>query len=171
VSVKIRLISCNLKDHYNQVIYYRGINLQLGVKYMLAKKIFILMILSVTVALTACGNSANNAALTGVIAHTHRMTLPAGFVTTIRIEDTTNADKPGKKVAEEIIKNQGEVLPIPFAIVYDPGKINPDHTYTMRVEIDDDTGNLLYTNVTAVPVITHGNPTRNVKIIVVLPNE
>lgn len=137
---------------------------------MMIRKLFLLLILTATVALTACGNSANKAALTGVIAHTHRMTIPAGYVTTIRIEDTTNVDKPGKKLAEEVVKNQGEVLPIPFAIVYDPGKINPDHTYTVRVEIDDDAGNLIYTNVTAVPVITHGNPTRNVKIIVVLPN-
>jgi putative lipoprotein len=138
---------------------------------MIIKKLFILVIFSATVALTACGNSTNKAALTGVIAHTHRMSIPAGYVTTIRIEDTTNADKPGKKLAEEVIKNQGEVLPIPFAIVYDPSKIKPDHTYAVMVEIDDDAGNLLYTNVTAVLVITHGNPTRNVKVIVVLPNE
>jgi putative lipoprotein len=138
---------------------------------MFMRKIFILIILSATVALTACGSSTKQAALTGVIAHTHRMTIPVGYVTTIRIEDTTKADAPGKKVAEEVIKNQGEELPIPFAIIYDPGKINPDHIYTVRVEIDDDAGNLLYTNVTAVPVITHANPTRNVKIIVVLPNE
>jgi putative lipoprotein len=142
-----------------------------GVKRMYLRKLFILILLSTTLALTACGSSTNKAALTGVIAHTHRITLPAGYVTTIRIEDTTKADAPGKKVTEEVIKNQGEELPIPFAIIYDPGKINPDHTYTIRVQIEDDTGNLLYTNVTSIPVITHGNPTRNVKVTVVLPNQ
>jgi putative lipoprotein len=135
------------------------------------RKIIILMIFSAVVGLTACGKSNNQAAVTGVIAHTHRMTLPVGFVTTIWLEDTTKADKPGKKIAEEVIKNQGEELPMPFAIVYDPGKINPDHTYSIRAEIEDATGQVLYTNVTSVPVLTHGNPTRDIKVIVVLPNE
>jgi putative lipoprotein len=138
---------------------------------MCLRKIFILTILSATVALAACGSSTNKAAITGVITHTHRMTLPAGYIVTIRIEDTTKADTPGKTIAEDVINSQGVVLPIPFAIVYDPDKINADHTYSMRVEIEDSTGNLLYTNVTRVPVITHGNPTGDVKVIVVLPNE
>jgi putative lipoprotein len=138
---------------------------------MLLKKVFILIILTSTLALAACGKSNNKAAITGVIAHTHRMTLPVGYVVTIRIEDTTKADTPGKKIAEEVHKSQGEILPIPFAVVYDPSKINPDHTYSLHVEIGDDTGTLLYINETSIPVITHGNPTQNIKVIVVLPNE
>jgi putative lipoprotein len=135
------------------------------------RKLSILIILSVIVAITGCGKSTSKAAITGVIAHTHRMSIPPDDVINIRIEDTTKPDSPGKKVAEEVIKGQAVELPIPFAIVYDPGKINPDHTYSIRVEILDSSGLLLYTNVTTVPVITHGNPTRDIKVTVILPNE
>ena len=138
---------------------------------MLNRKIFLLMILIVTVSLAACGGSTNQAALTGVIAHTHRMTIPPDYTIIIRIEDTTKADSPGKKIAEEVIKGQGVELPIPFAIIYDPGKIDPDHNYNVHVDINDNNGALLYANDVSVPVITFGNPTRNIKVTVVLPNE
>jgi putative lipoprotein len=134
------------------------------------RKIIFFTVLSTSIALTACGGSTKKAALTGVIAHTHRMALPADYVVTIRIEDITNANAPGKKIAEEVHKSQGEVLPIPFAIVYDPGKINPDHSYSIQVDIADGTGTVLYTNTSNVPVLTHGNPTRDIKVTVVLPD-
>lgn len=138
---------------------------------MLLRKIVILIILSLSVTLTACGGVSHKAAITGVIAHTHRMSLPAGYVVTIRIEDTTKAGSPGKKFAEVVIKSQGEMLPFPFAIVYDPARINPDHTYSVRAEIKDPDGILLYTSTTSVPVITQGNPIRDVKVTVVLPDQ
>jgi len=137
---------------------------------MFMRKIFILLILSATVALAGCGSSTNKAAVTGAIAHTHRMTLPVGYVVTVQIEDTTKADAPGKKIAEQVIKSQGEQLPMPFEIVYDPGKIDANHTYSIRVKIEDSTGKMLYTNNSSVAVITNGNPTQNVDVIVVLVN-
>jgi putative lipoprotein len=137
---------------------------------MYMRKIFILMILSATIALAGCGKSTNKAAVTGVIAHTHRMTIPVGYVITVRIEDTTNADTPGKKIVEEVIKSQGVELPMPFAIDYDPHKINANHTYGVRVTIEDTDGKVLYTNNTSVLVITNGNPTNNVDVIVELVN-
>jgi hypothetical protein len=36
--------------------------------------------------------------------------------------------------------------------------------------IEDSAGKMLYTNNTSVPVITNGNPTQNVDVIVVLVN-
>jgi uncharacterized lipoprotein YbaY len=138
---------------------------------MVLKKGFLIIMLASTLVLAACGKSSNKAAITGVIAHSHRLALPVGFVVTIRIEDITKSNEPGKKIAEEVHKSQGEILPIPFAIVYDPGKINPEHSYSVHVEITDEAGTLLYCNITSVPVITQGNPTQNVKVTVVLPNE
>jgi putative lipoprotein len=137
---------------------------------MFMRKIFILIILSATVALAGCGRSTNRAAITGVIAHTHPMTLPVGYVVTIQIEDTTKADAPAKKIAEQVIKSQGVELPMPFEVIYDPGKINANHTYSMRVKVEDNAGKMLYANNTSVLVITHGNPTQNVVVIVVLVN-
>ena len=137
---------------------------------MFVRKILILIILSTTVALAGCGSSKNKAAVTGVIAHSHRMNLPAGYVVIVEIDDTTKADAPGKKIAEQVIKSQGEELPIPFEIVYDRGKINTNHTYSVSVKIEDSAGKILYTNNTSVPVITNGNPTQNIDVIVVLVN-
>jgi putative lipoprotein len=152
------------------LLVYFGIHWVAGVRCMLGRKIFILVLLIATVALTGCGSSPNRAAITGIVAHTHTMILPEGTVVTVQIIDTTKADSPGKKVAEQIIKSHGDELPLPFAVVYDPGKINPDHTYTMRVKVEDSSGQLLYTNTSDVPVITHGNLTRNIEVIVVIPN-
>jgi putative lipoprotein len=138
---------------------------------MFMRKIFILLMLSATVALAGCGNSNNKAAVTGVITHTHRMILPVGYVVTVQIEDITKADAPGKKIAEQVIKSQGVELPMPFEVVYDPGKINANHTYSVLVKIADSDGKMLYTNNTSVPVITNGNPTHNVDVLVVLVYE
>ena len=137
---------------------------------MAIKKYFILIIISATIALTGCGRSINKAAITGVITHSHQMALPIGYVVIIQIVDTTKAT-PGKMIAEQVIESHGEVLPMPFEIIYDPGKINQEHTYSVLVKIEDSTGIMLYTNNTNVPVITNGNPTQKVDVIVVLANE
>jgi putative lipoprotein len=142
-----------------------------GVNCMFVRKLFILIILLATVALAGCGRSTNKAAITGVITHTHRMTIPIGYVVTIQIEDTTKADATGKKIAEQVIKSQGEAIPMPFEVVYDPGKINPNHTYSVHVKIEDSAGKMLFTNNISVPVITNGNPTQNIDVVVVLVNE
>jgi uncharacterized lipoprotein YbaY len=98
------------------------------------------------------------------------MTLEVGYVIIVQLEDTTKTDAPGKKIAEQVIKSQGEVLPMPFEIIYEPGKINAEHTYSIRVKIEDSTGKMLYTNNTSVPVITNGNPVHNIDVIVLLVN-
>ena len=96
------------------------------------------------------------------------MSIPAGYVITIKLEDTTKSDNPGKKIAETVINSQGVDIPMPFQVVYDPDKINLSHTYTVRVLIEDSSGIELYSNNTSVPVITNGNPTQKIDVIVVL---
>ena len=137
---------------------------------MLARKFFILLIISATIALSGCGRLTKKAAVTGVLTHSHQMALPIGYVVIIQIMDTTKAT-PGKMIAEQVIESHGEVLPMPFEIIYDPGKINQKHAYSVLVKIEDSTGIMLYNNNTIVPVITNGNPTQKVDVIVVLANE
>ncbi len=120
--------------------------------------------------LTGCGDkTSSKTALTGLIDHPHQMTLGDGMTVIVRIEDTTKSGAPGKKIAEEIIKGQGDIIPMPFAIVYDPGKINENHKYSLTVKIQDSTGAILYTSQSGVPVITQGNPTRDIDVAIVLP--
>jgi uncharacterized lipoprotein YbaY len=140
-----------------------------GEKGMFVKKILTILLLSVTIFLTGCGKS-NNAAVTGLLDHPHRMTFPIGTVVTIQIEDTTKEGSQGKKIAEEVIKDQEVVIPMTFLVVYDQGKINENHTYSITVRIEDSTGKLLYTNENKVPVITQGNPTQDIDIFIVLVN-
>ena len=54
---------------------------------------------------------------------------------------------------------------MPFAVTYNPETIQPNHTYAIRVRIEDAAGELLYTNMQSAPVITQGNP-RNVEVVV-----
>src|SRR5512136_2921055 len=96
------------------------------------KIIGILMLISV-ILLTGCGSQPSKTALTGLIDHPHQMTLGEGMTVIVRIEDTTKSGAPGKKVAEEVIKGQGDTIPMPFAIVYDPGRINETHKYSLTV--------------------------------------
>jgi putative lipoprotein len=172
--IKFRRASCNLIDQNDQpaFLHFNGeIICKAGVNYMLMRKFFILIMLLASAALAGCGSAAKEAAITGVIAHAHPMTLPDGYVISILIEDITKADAPGKQIAEQVITSQGVALPMPFEVVYDPGKINPKHTYGVLVKIEDESGNLLYTNTASVPVITNGNPTQKIEIIVDLVDE
>ena len=82
--------------------------------------------------------------------------------------DTTKSGSPGKKIAEEVIKSEGDEIPMPFVVIYDPGRINEEHSYSITVKIQDDLGNLLYTNNDSIPVITQGNPTQHIDVPVVL---
>jgi uncharacterized lipoprotein YbaY len=58
-------------------------------------------------------------------------------------------------------------VPIPYSVSYDPDVIDERFTYTMSARITDSAGNLLWINDTAIPVITHNNPTEGVVIPVV----
>jgi len=51
-------------------------------------------------------------------------------------------------------------------VPYDPKQIQDSHTYSMRATIVDGASKLLFTSTTAYPVITRGNPTSNVEIVV-----
>ncbi len=136
---------------------------------MSGKKNLIVFILSWTLFLNACGAS-HQAAVTGLIDHPHDMTLPLGTILTVQIIEETKAGSPGKKIAEEVIKDQEIDLPTPFVVVYDPGKINNNRTYGITVKIEDSGGKLLFTNENEVSIITHGGPTQGIDVSVRLVN-
>ncbi len=134
---------------------------------MSGKKIMTMVLLVLTIFLAGCGGP-RSAAITGVIEHSHSMTLAAGTVVTVQIMDTTKQGSPGKKIAEEVIKDQEIGIPMPFAVTYDVGRINPDHAYSISVRVEDGEGKLLYTSRGEVPVITKGNPTHDIDINIIL---
>lgn len=134
---------------------------------MSGKKLLTTILLLVIILLTGCGKP-HDVALTGVIEHSHTMTFPVGTVVSVQILDTTKDGSPGKQIAEDVIKDQEIAIPMPFMVIYDQGKINRNHAYSVIVRIEDSTGKLLYANATGVPVITKGNPTYDINVSVAL---
>jgi putative lipoprotein len=130
------------------------------------KIISILMLLLGTVALAGCGGSSEET-VTGTVTYLQRIALPADAVVTVRIEDVSKADAPADLIGEQLIQTKDAQVPIPFAVPYDPGEIEENHSYSLRVRIEDGTGRLLFINDTSIPVITHGNPTQDIEVIVV----
>jgi putative lipoprotein len=135
---------------------------------MFMNKLSITVILCAAILLSGCDKTSHKMAVTGIIDHPHRMVLPSGSVINVLLMDTTKAGSPGKKIAEEVIKSEGEEIPMPFVVVYDPGRINEEHTYSITVKVLDEAGKLVYTNQDSVPVITLGNPTQHIDVPVTL---
>lgn len=105
------------------------------------------------------------AAVTGTVGKLDRSALPPTAVVTVRLQDTSRADAPAVNIAEQVIPLNGQQLPVPFTLSYDPAKIDQRFTYTVRATIEDG-GRLLYTSTQAYPVITRGAPTNGVEIMV-----
>ena len=122
----------------------------------------------VATSLSACGSSSSDgSAVTGTVTYRQKIALPSDAVVTIRIEDVSRADAPAEVVGEQVIETRGAQVPIPFDVSYDASKIEDNHTYSLRVRIEDGSGKLLFINDSSVPVITAGNPTQDVEVIVV----
>jgi uncharacterized lipoprotein YbaY len=140
-----------------------------GEKRMFAKKVAAICLLVLMTLLSACGG-AQQAAVTGVIDHPHSMTFPVGTVISVLLLDTTKEGSEGKKIAEQVIKDRDISIPMPFVLTYDPGKINQDHHYHIRVQIKDSSGAVRYASEKDVPVITQGNPRIDIDVFVDLVN-
>jgi putative lipoprotein len=103
------------------------------------------------------------AAVTGTVAYLQRSALPPDAILTVQLQDVSQ-DAPAEIVAEVKIPTAGKQVPIPFRLAYDPGNINPAHSYAVRANITE-SGSMMFTSNTSYPVITRGAPTE-VSIIV-----
>jgi putative lipoprotein len=113
-------------------------------------------LLTLTAPAWAQGNAAQ-AAVTGTLAYRERIALPADAAIDVRLEDTSLQDAPAKLVGESIFAAAGQQVPISFQVSYNPGDINPAHTYTLRANITVN-GTKMFASTTAYPVITQGAP-------------
>jgi putative lipoprotein len=117
-------------------------------------------------ALVALNRSGQTANLTGMVTYFQQISLPEDAVVTVQIQDVSRADAPAVIVGEQVLSSPGQP-PIPFEIPYNPTQIEESHRYIVRAEIRDNAGVLLFTTDTAISVLTEGNPSENVEIIVV----
>jgi putative lipoprotein len=118
--------------------------------------------------LTGCARaSSGEAQVTGAVTYLERIALPPDAVVLVRIENISRADVAAEIISEQEIPTEGKQVPIPFELPYDPEAINERDTYNLAARILDGQGNLLFISDTVVPVITKGNPTQDVEVVVV----
>ena len=127
----------------------------------------ILILLLGGTALSGCVKSSNEVTVTGTATYLQRIALPPDAVLTTRIEDVSKADAPAELIGEQVIHTQGKQVPIPFEVPYDANQIQESHSYGLRVRIEDGAGKLVFTYDTSVPVITRGNPSSDIEVILV----
>jgi len=112
---------------------------------------------------TPASKPAGGAMVTGSVTYRERIALPPGATVTVRLQDVSRADAPAEVLAEQVIVPTTQV-PIPFALTYDPARIDPRHRYSVgaRIEVD---GRLWVVSDTHNGVLTQGGPTE-VEVVV-----
>jgi uncharacterized lipoprotein YbaY len=98
------------------------------------------------------------ATVTGTVTYPQRIALPPEATLVIKLEDVSLADAPATVIAERTIVTNGQQVPIPFKLVYDPADIEANHRYSVRAQIfyGDE---LAWTSTASYPVITQDHPT------------
>ncbi len=131
------------------------------------------MLLAVAV-LAACTTPIGNAdqqpdamsgKLTGTVTYRERIALEADAVIEVQLLDVSKADAPAEVIATQTIKSDGKQVPIPFELDYDTAEIDQKSSYSLQARILVD-GQLRWISEQVYPVLTQGQPTNAVEIIV-----
>jgi putative lipoprotein len=122
----------------------------------------------VPLTLSGCAGNRDATTVSGTVTYLVRMALPPDATVVVKIEDISLADAPSTVVGEQEIKTDGAQVPIAYSVAYDTDEIVDNHSYSITARILDGTGKLMFISDTVVPVITRGNPTENVEVVVVL---
>lgn len=130
------------------------------------KKLALLLILLLIIPLfPGCSQTAT---VTGTVVYREKIAFPKdGVVITVKIEDVSRADAPAMTIGEQIIENPTHQVPIPFEIEYNPADIDERFEYALRARIEVN-GKLWAINTSRYSVITRGNPTKDVEVVVQL---
>ncbi len=106
------------------------------------------------------------ASVTGTVTYLQRIALPDDAVVKVQIYNASLADAT-EVLGEQIIETNGQQVPIPFDVAFNPDDINENLMYSVSARIEDSAENLLFISDTVTPVITQGNPTEDVEIMTV----
>jgi putative lipoprotein len=98
------------------------------------------------------------AVVTGHVTYRERIALPPGATVTVRLQDVSRADAPAEVLAEQVIVPTTQV-PIPFALEYDPARIDARHRYSVGARIEV-AGKLWFVSDTHNGVLTEGGPSQ-----------
>ena len=101
----------------------------------------------------------------GVVTSLGQVTLPGDATVVVQLADVGAPDAPVQVVNLQTISNPGQ-LPVPFDVTYDPAVIDSGRNYAVSALIRDANGGLIYRSSTSIPVITQGNPTSGIQLLV-----
>jgi len=107
----------------------------------------------------------NTATVTGNVAYLPRIALPPNAVVEVSLQDVSRMDAPAIVLDRQTIQTNGKQVPIPFSLRYNPASIVPNQSYAVSARISVD-GKLQWISTTRNSVITMGNPTSNITVLV-----
>jgi putative lipoprotein len=96
--------------------------------------------------------------VTGHVTYRERVALPTDAEVRVVLLDVSRQDAAATPVADTTIRPGGRQVPLPFALRYDPRRIDPRHDYAIRATITSG-GQLAFTTTAVVKVITRDHPT------------
>ena len=98
-----------------------------------------------------------DAVVLGTIQGNNTGPLPESGIVKVKLIDTTLTNPEKAIIAEQEIQEYTQ-LPLPYVLVYNPKQININLSYAMVVQIEDSSGNLVFTSPAPQPVFTDGYP-------------
>lgn len=107
--------------------------------------------------MSASGGAASESVLSGTVAYRERMALPTDAVVEVSLSDVSKMDLAAPVIAKTTVSSNGQQVPLPFTLRYDPSRIEPNHTYAVRAVVRS-AGRMIFTTDRAYRVITQGNP-------------
>jgi heat shock protein HslJ len=115
--------------------------------------------------------TAGMAAVTGAVVYMERVALPPDALVTVTIHNAQLADAPPEMTTLATIAflTEGAQVPLPFEIFYMTEDVQEGALYSINATIRSSAGDLLFVSKEAIPVITLGNPTENVEVLVSQP--
>ena len=111
---------------------------------------------------------AGMATVTGTVYYLQRSALPADAMIEVSIHNKQLADAPPEMtlLAQTAFLADGKQVPLPYTVAYSTQDVMEGALYSIGATIRDGSGKLLFVSTTMIPVITKGNPTENVEILV-----
>jgi putative lipoprotein len=112
--------------------------------------------------------SASDSLVTGQVTYRQRSALPPDALVRVSVIDESLPEGPLAEMVlgQQVIPTAGRQVPIPFAVGYNSAGIDEEATYTLMAGIEDAGGELLFFTQQSYPVITQGNPTSDVEVVV-----
>ena len=114
---------------------------------------------------------AGMAAVSGTIVYLPRIALPPDALVTVTVRNAQLADAPPEMttLATTAFTTDGAQVPLPYEVLYMVDDVEEGSLYSVGATIRSAAGDLLFVSTDVIPVITNGNPTENVEILVSQP--